>query len=408
VLKPAWFWLLTHHSQLVALLIPMVAGADLWQELPRLLQQANRHGKSWRNPRPVPKSRPEHMQEVIECFSFVLPRQTYLPHTTMRTPNLPPLFLQPRHWWLNPLRFLPRPVLAELLHRRLSRLAPASVSTSGDANLWEGTGMLLLASDDPHCFRLLPWVRTLVERFPNLRMLTLEPLAPYWQALVPTMSVLAMPKPDLWDESFLQWVSEELDNSRSDWCWNLGDGDDPLSLALLRILGRSWRIGKGPKGWANLSMQVGNPLGSKSEEMAALFQTFGWEAKRPRILSQGGILGIEMPALSPKALPAWMEFTQALGRQQTTKVYAGTPDTVAASIPALPAAKQLLEMAPRLVGWIGPWNLAAGALSALGVPVLAWSRCRMEEVPSFHHLPAGDVALWWDEKKPRPNGDEAS
>jgi len=386
----------------------MVAGANLWQGLPKLLQQANRHGKSWRNPRPVPKSRPEHMQEVIECFSFVLPRQTYLPHTTMRMPNLPPLFLQPRHWWLNPLRLLPRPALAELLRRRLSRLAPASVSTSRDANLWEGTGLLLLASDDPHCFQLLPWVRTLAERFPGLRMLTLDSMVPYWQALVPTLSVLAMPKPDLWDENFLQWASEGLDTSCSDWCWNLGDGDDPLALAFLRVLGRSWRIGKGSKGWVNLAVQVGNPRSSKSEEMAALFQTFGWEAKRPEVLSRGGTLGIEMPVLAPKALPAWMEFTQALGRLQATKVYAGTPDMVAASVPALPAVKQLLEMAPRLGGWIGPWNPAAGALSALGVPVLAWSRRRLEGVPSFHRLPTGEVSQWWDEKSPARVRDEAS
>ena len=188
----------------------------------------------------------------------------------------------------------------------------------------------------------------------------------------------------------------------------MGDGDDPLALAFLRVLGRSWRIGKGSKGWVNLAVQVGNPRSSKSEEMAALFQTFGWEAKRPEVLSRGGTLGIEMPVLAPKALPAWMEFTQALGRLQATKVYAGTPDMVAASVPALPAVKQLLEMAPRLGGWIGPWNPAAGALSALGVPVLAWSRRRLEGVPSFHRLPTGEVSLWWDEKSPARVRDEAS
>jgi hypothetical protein len=342
------------------------------------------------------------MQEAIECFSFVLPPQTYLPHTTMRMPNLPPLFLQPRHWWLNPLRLLPRSLLSSLLSRRLRRFGESVLPASCDARLWEGKGLLLLASDDPHAFRLFPWVSALAGRFPGLRMLTLEPMVPYWQALVPGLDVVGMPRPDVWDEAFRQWAAKSLETLISDWCWDLGEGD-PLSSALLRLLGSSWRIGRGEG--ANLSVRLGDPCASKREEMSSLFRTFAWETAPRQAPRRGPVLGVELPVLSPKALPAWLEFVQALGRRQTTQAHA-MPDVGATSVPEMPSASELLAMAPQLGWWIGPWNPAAGMLSALGIPVIAWSRRRMEETPSFHRLPA-DVEVWWDEKRASPEGDEA-
>jgi len=325
----------------------------------------------------------------------------------MRMENLPPLFFKTSRWWLWPLLALPESTQASLALWRLGRLCEALPERS-PCDLWEGEGSLLLYTTDPAAFALLPRITALTRQFPKAKLLVHDRQAAWWQALLPGIKVTALPPLDLWNGSLRERIGQELRASRGDWCWNLREDDHPLSRALTRFLGSSWRIGKGAPPWANLSIEPAPdtaPLAGA--RIDTLCRTFGWDVPSVPAIRPGSETVLHIPALPPKKLLAWEELARELHTRHQAVIFRSGPAGLASGLPSreLPAPQTLLALAPRLAAWVGPWDTQAGALAACGVAVLAIGKKPVAGVSGHAaHLPRqGQFKTWWEAMKKAPS-----
>jgi len=331
----------------------------------------------------------------------------------MRMENMPPLFFKTGRWWLWPLLALPESVQASLVLWKLERVC-APLPERPPCDLWKGLGSLLLYTTDPAAFSLLPRIAALTRQFPNVRLLVHDLQAAWWQALLPGVLVTALPPLDLSDSSQQDRIRQELTASRGDWCWNLREDDHPLSRALTRLLGSSWRIGQGGAPWTNLSIEPAPdsaPLAGA--RIDTLCRTFGWEEPQaPQPHRAGTETVLHLPDLLPKKLMAWEELARELHTRHQATIFRSASAGLSSGLPSreLPAPTTLLALAPRLAAWVGPWDTDAGALAACGVPVHAIGGKPASGVSGHAaRLPRpGQFETWWEAmKKAPPQRDEA-
>ncbi|MEN9354401.1 MAG: hypothetical protein RL318_1726 [Fibrobacterota bacterium] len=330
----------------------------------------------------------------------------------MRMENLPPLFFQAKRWWLWPMLTLPDSVQAKLALWKINSITGPSVERPS-CDLWQGKGTLLLYTSNPDAFLLRPSLEGLLHRFPGISLVVHELQAAWWQTFLPTAKVIGLPELDLWDSSHQDWLVRNLQELRGDWCWNLRPDDHPLSLALTRILGASWRIGHGGQPWSNLSIE--SSAGShpwQGTPIETLRKTFGWDAVSVVRPTPSGETALHIPSLPLKKLPAWGELTRELVKRQKALVFQSGRLGGIEGIQTkdLPSAQTLHQLSQRLGLWVGPWDTHAGALASCGVPVLAIGGKR-PHTPLRHtsKLPKpGQYQAWWDaSKKAPPQRDEA-
>lgn len=325
---------------------------------------------------------------------------------------MPPLFFKASRWWLRPLLALPESAQASLVLWRLGRLC-AVLPERSPCDLWEGQGSLLLYTIDPAAFALLPRIAALTRQFPKAKLLVHDQQAAWWQALLPGTQVTALPPLLLWNRSLRERIAQELTATRSDWCWNLREDDHPLSRALTRFLGSSWRIGKGGAPWANLSIEPAPDTAALAgARIDTLCRTFGWDVPLTSPVRPGSETVLHLPALPAKKLAAWEELARELQTRHQATIFRSGPTGLASGLPSreLPAPSTLLALAPRLAAWVGPWDTDAGALAACGVPVLAVGKKPASGVSGHAtHLPRqGQFKTWWEAmKKAPPQRDEA-
>lgn len=326
----------------------------------------------------------------------------------MRMENMPPLFFKTGRWWLWPSLALPESAQASLALWKLERIR-GELPERSPCDLWEGQGTLLLCTTDPAAFSMLPRIKALTLRFPRARLLVHGLQAPWWQALLPGVQVTALPSLDLWDGSLRERIREELVAATSDWCWNLREDDHPLSRALTRLLGRSWRIGKGGLPWTNLSVEPApDSRPFAGARIDTLCRTFGWEeAAPPAAIRHGSETVLYIPDLPAKKLTAWEELSRELHRRHQAVIFRSGTVGLASGTPTreLPAPQTLLALAPRLAAWVGPWDTAAGALAACGVSVYAiGGKPTAEMAGHAARLPRpGQFEAWWETMKKAPS-----
>lgn len=330
----------------------------------------------------------------------------------MRMENMPPLFFQAKRWWLWPLLTLPDSVQAKVALWKLKRIIdPPLRQTSSE--LWQGKGCLLCYTKDPDAFLLRPSLELLVQQFPGIDVLVHEAQADWWQSLLPKAHVVALPELDLWESSHQDWLASQLPKLCGDWCWNLREDGHPLSRALTQILGASWRIGQGGKPWSNLSIEPAQAFRPwQGARVETLRRTFGWESPPPRPSTLGTETALHVPALAPKQPHPWAELARELSKRHKALVFqsGAVGGLEGTQSQALPSAQTLLQLAPRLSLWVGPWDAHAGALAACGVPVLAIGpKSPITPVRHTSRPPKpGMFQAWWEAcKKAPPQRDEA-
>lgn len=324
----------------------------------------------------------------------------------MRMENLPPLFFGKQPWrlqrheprgWHRSLFALPGTMLTHWLHHRLRQLI--TLHTAPPRDLWDGQGILLLYTTDPAAFSLRASIKRVLLRFPDA-ILAVHPLqAAWWQAFFPDTLVRAVPEPR--NSRNKDALERELPNLQGDWCWNLREDEDPSSRALTRVLGTSWRIGKGPAPWTNLSIEPpadSQPL--SGARIATLARTFGWPETPMPNMQIGTKTALHVPALAPKKLLKWQDAAQELVGGHRARVYqSGDVGGLGAlECKPLPEPPELLAQASSLARWIGPWDTNAGALAACGVEIVIVGRAPKASPHRQVSLPRpGQAAAWCQE-----------
>lgn len=321
----------------------------------------------------------------------------------MRMENLPPLFFGKQPWslrrhephgWYRSLLALPATLVTHWLHRGLRKRLEETPSLPRD--LWEGQGVLLLYSTDPHAFALRASIARVLQRFPHALLAVHASQAAWWQAFFPETAVRSVP--ELRNGTDKDALERELTKLQGDWCWNLREDDHPYSRALTRVLGKSWRIGKGQAPWTNLSIEPpADSLPLSGARIATLARTFGWPETPVPSLPRGTDTAFHVPALPSKKLLRWQEAAQELAGSHRARVYrSGEAGGLGAlECKPLPEAPQLRVMANSLARWIGPWDVNAGALAACGVEVLVVGRAPKGCAHRQVSLPrAGQAAAW--------------
>lgn len=284
-------------------------------------------------------------------------------------------------------------MLTHWLHHRLRRLVAPSAPPR---DLWEGQGVLLLYTTDPQAFALRASIARLLQRFPNARLAVHATQAAWWQAFFPEAMVRAVPEsPNSRDKDALE---RELPNLQGDWCWNLREDEHPFSRALTRVLGKSWRIGKGSAPWANLSIEPpadSQPL--SGARIATLARTFGWPETPMPSMQIGTKTALHVPALAPKKLLKWQEAAQELVRTHDIGAFqSGVVGGLGAlECKPLPEPAKLLAQASSLARWIGPWDTNAGALAACGVEIVIVGRAPKASPHRQVSLPRPGQATAW-------------
>lgn len=320
----------------------------------------------------------------------------------MRMENLPALFFgkQPsgleRHGGLRSLRTLPGTLQAQWLHRRLRAIAPVPKGVPTD--LWEGQGTLLLYTTDPDAFALRSSVARVLRRFPEAILAVHPSQAPWWQAFFPQVAVKPVPSPSPKAGESQDGLESALPGLQGDWCWNLREDEDPFSRALTRVLGRSWRIGRGPSPWTNLSIEP--PEGSSpysGARVGTLARTFGWPEESPQPEHRGKLTALHVPSVPAKQLPRWQEAAQELVRSHQALVFqSGTVGGLGAlECKPLPDASALRSLATSLARWVGPWDQHAGALASCGVEIVIVGRAPKDSVHRQVTLPRLGQAAGW-------------
>jgi hypothetical protein len=282
----------------------------------------------------------------------------------MQCQNMPPKFFPDSHWWWWPLLALPETLLARWIRHRLRKLSP-SVQETPLRELWQGKGSILLLTQDPTAFRLLPWIRLCSRQFPGLRIVILSEQAAWWQALVPGLEVVALPSGHVFGNA--PWWKENLPRLVGDWCIDLHPGPaHPLSLALADIAGRSWRIGTGDSKLRNIRIESNQTHPFDGSILRALASTFQWAEPAEIASSIGKQVFLHLPSVPFKKRQGWVPALLELQRKyKATVVGQGDLQGWESLSPTpMPSASNLLSLG--IGTWIGIRSAASGALSATG------------------------------------------
>jgi len=282
----------------------------------------------------------------------------------MQRQNMHPNFFPSSHWWCWPLLALPESLLARWLRKRLRNWSPGDQETPS-RDLWQGKGSILLLTEDPRSFQLLGWMHSLASRFPGLRLVALSEQATWWQALAPTLNVIALPSAHVFGNG--AWWRENLSRLAGDWCIDLHPSPaHPLSLALADVVGRCWRIGSGTSSFRNVAIESSAATPFDGALLRSLASTFQWEDAASTAVLTGHRTYLHLPTIPPKKRPSWIPALQELQRKhQATVVGTGDLQGWESLSPApMPAPSHLLQQG--IGTWIGPRSTASGALSASG------------------------------------------